>query len=73
MNTNIKTVFELLNDDKTKDIAGFIKYIDNAFDREHGDSIWIDENGRRLSADVGYAYEWWRDCMRPELIRVLSK
>lgn len=47
-----------------------IKYIDDTFDRPHGDSFWIDENGFKRSADVGYAYQWWRDCMKPELLRI---
>ena len=54
-----------------KEIENVIKYIDDAFERKHGDSFWLDENGNRSSADVGYAWEWWRDCMKPELIRVL--
>lgn len=58
-----------------KDINELIQYIDDAFDRKHGDSFWIDENGERSPecVDVGYAWEWWRDCMKPELIRVSSK
>lgn len=58
-----------------KDINELIQYIDDAFDREHGDSFWINEHGKRVdeSVDVGYAWEWWRDCMKPELIRVFSK
>lgn len=47
-----------------------IEYINNAFDnRPHGSSFWINENGERMGADVGYAEEWWEDCMKPELRR----
>lgn len=47
-----------------------ISYIDQAFERQRYDSVWIDENLGLQSADVGYAGEWWEECMKPELIRV---
>ena len=50
-----------------------IEYIEATFDRKHGDSFWIDENGNSHGADVGYSWEWWNDCMRPELMRVFGK
>lgn len=53
-------------------VKDLIQYIDDAFEREHGSSTWIDENGNKMGADVGYAWEWWTDCMKPELIRVLN-
>ena len=53
-------------------VNDLIQYIDNAFERKHGSSFWIDENGERTTADVGYAWEWWIDCMKPELTRVFN-
>ena len=47
-----------------------IKYIDEAIEsRDHGDSFWINENGRRCRCDVGYGLEWW-EIVKEELIRV---
>lgn len=51
-----------------------IDYIDRAIDeRPHGSSFWVDELGRRFTTDVGYAAEWWDECMKPELLRVFGK
>jgi hypothetical protein len=51
-----------------------IDYIDAAFDRPCGDSFWLDENGKRYTGvDVGYAHEWWQDCMKPELMRTFKR
>lgn len=75
MGVNIETIFDLEKENKTKETIGLIEYIDDAFDRKHGDSFWINENDERAdeSVDVGAVWEWWRDCMRPELMRVLNK
>ena len=49
-----------------------IEYIDRALiERPRGDSIWLDEQGKVHTADIGYAGEWWDECMKPELLRVL--
>lgn len=49
-------------------IKKIIQYIDERFNSgEHGDSYWVDHCGERISADTGYAYEWWENCMKPEL------
>lgn len=53
-------------------VNDLIHYIDNAFDRQRGESYWLDENGNDISTDVGYAWEWWIYCMKPELIRVFN-
>lgn len=54
-------------------VEEFIAYIDKAIkERLHGDSFWIDEREHTHGADVGYAWEWWMDCMRPELLRVFG-
>lgn len=54
-------------------INNLIKYIDDAFNnRSHLSAYWVDENGNDIGADVGYAWEWWQDCMKPELIRVFG-
>lgn len=54
-------------------VEEFIAYIDKAFkERSHGDSFWIDELETTHCADVGYAFEWWRDIMRLELLRVFG-
>ena len=51
-----------------------ISYIDRAInERDHGSVIWKDENGGRHTTDVGYAAEWWEDCMKPELLRVFGE
>jgi hypothetical protein len=54
----------------TMNIEDFIDYIDSRLDAEdHGESFWVNDLGARISADYGYAYSWWHDCMRPELLR----
>lgn len=51
-------------------IEDFINYIDARFDtKNHGNSFWINDLGERIVSDTGYAYEWWEDCMKPELLR----
>jgi hypothetical protein len=56
------------------DITKVIDYVNKTFDRpDHGDSVWIDEQGKRHTTDTGYTLEWWRDCMAPELARVFRK
>lgn len=51
-----------------------IDYINKAFyERPHSQTRWIDELGNAIPADVGYAEEWWEDCMKPELLRVFGK
>lgn len=53
---------------EAREIKKIIKYIDERFDSgEHGDSYWVDHCGERISADTGYAHEWWKNCMKPEL------
>ena len=54
------------------DIREIVKHIDKAFDRPGGESWWTDDVGNKIFADVGYAWEWWTDCVRPELLRVFS-
>lgn len=53
-------------------IQEVIAYIDKAFDRKHGDSFWVDEQGEKHPADVGYGCDWWEICMKPELLRVFA-
>lgn len=53
-------------------VHDFIEYIDNAFDRPHFTSCWIDDTGSGRFTDVGYAEEWWDGCMKPELLRVFG-
>lgn len=51
-----------------------IDYIDKAFaERPHSQTRWIDELGNAIPADVGYAVEWWEDCLKPELLRVFGE
>lgn len=50
-------------------VHDFIDYIDSRLDSNPYEGSWITDQGERISADVGYAYEWWRDCMKPELMR----
>ena len=53
---------------EAREIKKIIKYIDERFDsREHGESYWVDHCGERITTDVGYAMEWWKCCMKPEL------
>lgn len=50
-----------------------VAYIDKAFDRPHGNSYWVNEQeNEHYGCDVGYAFEWWRDIMKPELLRVFG-
>ena len=58
---------------EAKNINDIFEYIDKAFDRTPYEGSWITDTGERVSCDVGYAYEWWNDCMKPELIRVFGK
>lgn len=54
---------------EAQEIKKIIKYIDERFDsREHGDSYWVDHCGERITTDVCYAMEWWKNCMKPELV-----
>jgi hypothetical protein len=47
-----------------------IKSVDEMFDRQKYSSRWVDENMEVLgSADIGYAYECWRDYIKDELKR----
>ena len=52
-----------------KEIAKeIIEYINKRFrSPDHGESYWIMPDGQCISADVGYAQEWWDDCMSIEL------
>lgn len=59
-------------DDAKVCIQEVIRYIDLTFERQRYDSIWLDEKMERHSADVGYGYEWWKECMKPELLRMFS-
>lgn len=47
-----------------------IKSVDEMFDRQKYSSRWVDENMEMLGyADIGYAYECWRDYIKDELKR----
>lgn len=58
-------------EDNTKEVVQkVIEYIDNAFNnRPHLSAYWLDENGNSTCVDVGYAEEWWDECMKPEIRR----
>lgn len=56
----------------TDDFEILIDYIDKAFERQEYESRWLNEQGEYLSADIGYAYEWWKYAMKPELRRVFG-
>lgn len=58
---------------KDVNLNDIFEYIENAFERTPYQGSWITETGDRVTCDVGYAYEWWNDCMKPELIRVFGK
>lgn len=47
----------------------FINYIDARLRENPYEGSWITDCGERISVDVGYAYNWWSDCMKPELLR----
>jgi hypothetical protein len=55
------------------DLKDILDYIDKTFDRTPYEGSWITDSGERVSCDVGYAWEWWSDLMKPELIRVFGK
>lgn len=51
------------------DVLSVIDYISNRIDENPYEGSWITDRGERVSADVGYVIDWWRDCMKPELLR----
>lgn len=55
-----------------RDILSVINYISNRIDENPYEGTWVTDQGEHVSADVGYVYDWWRDCMKPELIRKFS-
>ena len=58
----------------TEDAASVvIDYVDNALkSRPHRTCFWINEYGQDYCVDVGYAEDWWDNCMSPELRRVFG-
>lgn len=54
---------------KEQNIREVIKYIEDRLNEQPYEGSWITDTGERVSADLGYVYDWWRDCMKPELIR----
>lgn len=53
---------------KKEIVKEIVDYINQRFNSdEHGESYWIMPNKQRITVDVGYAYEWWNDCMLVEL------
>ena len=46
-----------------------IKYIDSRIEENPYEGSWMTDLGERVSVDVGYVYDWWNDCMKPELLR----
>lgn len=52
-------------------VQNTINYIDTAFEEQSvGSSTWYDELDREYIEDVGYAAQWWDECMKPQLERV---
>ena len=50
------------------DVEKLIKYIDKRFaDPKHYNSSWHMENGDYISADVGFAEEWWNNIGKEEV------
>lgn len=67
-NRNLETVRSFV---VKNNMRNTIDYIDTAFEEQsRGSSIWYDEFGREYCEDVGYAYQWWEECMKPQLERV---
>ena len=56
-------------DEEKKHVHTIINYIDQRLDSNPYEGSWINDQGKRIPTDVGYAFEWWRDCMKPELLR----
>jgi hypothetical protein len=55
-------------------VKKIIEYIDKRFDDpKHGCSFWAKLDGTTQTEDVGYAWEWWDDCMRSELEQLVEK
>ena len=50
-------------------LKDFIAYIDARLAENPYEGSWINDKGERISTDVGYAWEWWKYCMKPELMR----
>lgn len=53
-------------------LQDILDYVDKAFDRTPYEGSWITYDGARVSCDVGYAYEWWDQYMKPELIHIFD-
>lgn len=55
-------------------IRDFIDYIDHAFESQpSGSCCWIDDLGQEHIVDIGYAYQWWEECMKPQLERAFLR
>lgn len=50
-------------------IQKIIDYIDSRIDQQLYEGSWINDEGERITTDVGYGAEWWENCMKPELLR----
>jgi hypothetical protein len=50
-------------------LQNIINYIDSRLYENPYEGSWVNDLGERIPSDVGYAYEWWRYCMKPELLR----
>jgi hypothetical protein len=48
-------------------INDVIDYVDNRFDEQHYEGTWKMPDGDTVKTDVGYAEEWWKECMKKEL------
>lgn len=51
------------------DIQEFIDHIESRLNEQPYEGSWISDLGERIPADVGYVYDWWNYCMKPELLR----
>lgn len=51
------------------DFEQLINYISNRINENPYEGSWINDRDERIVADVGYVYDWWFTCMRPELLR----
>ena len=57
-----------------KMLEAVVQYFDTRMnDERHGQSFWVMPDGERVSADVGYALEWWKDCGREELLDIAAE
>ena len=55
------------------DIIDIIDYIENRFNEQPCEGSWKKLDGSTTSTDCGYAWDWWKNCMKPELMEKFNE